>query len=139
RDDISVPHYYMSLSITKDSRALNPKSELQLLSTTLNSQVRDSSSALHTINTWGKLVDTGYYRVTSNLDDLNGVPQVAPNSPTQVDSPFKGTEKSNSRKMWIGIGIGIFALFFIPGMLWWARHYRARMTKKYHQDNFIAI
>ncbi|KAJ2044437.1 hypothetical protein GGI08_007105, partial [Coemansia sp. S2] len=103
RDDISVPHYYMSLSITKDSRALNPKSELQLLSTTLNSQVRDSSSALHTINTWGRLVDTGYYRVTSNLDDLNGVPQVAPNSPTQVDSPFKGTEKSNSRKMWIGI------------------------------------
>ncbi|KAJ2803063.1 hypothetical protein H4S07_004549, partial [Coemansia furcata] len=138
RDDISVPHYYMSLSITKDSRALNPKSELQLLSTTLSSQVRDSSSALHTINTWGRLVDTGYYRVTSNLDDLNGVPQVVPNSPTQVDSPFKGTDSSNSRKMWIGIGIGIFALIFIPVMIWWARYYRARKTKKY-LDNFIAI
>ncbi|KAJ2329430.1 hypothetical protein GGI00_003943, partial [Coemansia sp. RSA 2681] len=134
----SGPHYYMSLSITKDSRALNPKSELQLLSTTLSSLVSDSSSSLHTINTWGRLVDSGYYRVTSNLDDLNGVAQVAPNSPTQVESPFKGTDKSNSRKMWIGIGIGIFALIFIPTMMWWARRYRARRNKKY-LDNFMEI
>ncbi|KAJ2381207.1 hypothetical protein H4S02_006315 [Coemansia sp. RSA 2611] len=139
RDDISAPHYYMSLSITKDSRALNPKSELQMLSTSLSSQVRDSSSALHTINTWGKLIDTGYYKVTSNLNDLNGVPQVVPNSPTQVDSPFKGTKESNSRKMWIGIGIGIFAVLFIPGMIWWARYYRARRAKQYYNRNFSAV
>ncbi|KAJ2746254.1 hypothetical protein GGI20_001534 [Coemansia sp. BCRC 34301] len=137
RDDVpSGPHYYMSLSITKDSRALNPKSELQLLSTTLSSLVSDSSSSLHTINTWGRIVDPTYYRVTSNLNDLNGVAQVVPNSPTQVESPFKGTDKSNSRKMWIGIGIGIFALIFIPTMMWWARRYRARRNKKVY-DNFM--
>ncbi|KAJ2002135.1 hypothetical protein GGI02_002503 [Coemansia sp. RSA 2322] len=137
-DEPAGPHYYMSMSITKNSQALNPKSELQLLSTTLSSQVRDPSSSLHTINTWGRFVDTTYYQVTSNLNDLNGVAQVAPNSPTQVESPFKGTDTSNSRKMWIGIGIGIFAVIFIPVMIVWNRYHKAHRVKNI-RDNFVAL
>ncbi|KAJ1832796.1 hypothetical protein LPJ70_006521 [Coemansia sp. RSA 2708] len=128
----------MSLSIVKDTTVLNPKLELQQLATTMAVQVRDSSSALHSDGVWGSLIDTSYMKVTSDLNDLNGVAQVAPNSPGQVDSPFKGDSKSTSRSKWIGIGIGIFfaVLIVILVIYWRVRH---KKNKEKFRSNFVAI
>ncbi|KAJ1992589.1 hypothetical protein EDC05_002735 [Coemansia umbellata] len=136
----SEPHYYISVSITKDSMAMNPKSELQLLATTLSTQVRDATSALHTINVWGELIDKSYMQVTSNLDNLNGVAEVAPNSPGQVISPFKGDSKSNSRSKWIGIGVGVSCAVVIGACIILV-HYRRRraMLKRQVRQNFVTI
>ncbi|KAJ2313512.1 hypothetical protein IWW54_001475 [Coemansia sp. RSA 2705] len=138
RSEIAEPHYYMSLSIVKDTTVLNPKLELQQLATTMAVQVRDSSSALHSDGVWGSLIDTSYMKVTSDLNDLNGVAQVAPNSPGQVDSPFKGDSKSTSRSKWIGIGIGIFfaVLIVILVIYWRVRH---KKNKEKFRSNFVAI
>ncbi|KAJ1901188.1 hypothetical protein LPJ81_003798 [Coemansia sp. IMI 209127] len=135
------PHYYISLSITKDSSALNPKSELQGLSTSLSSQVRDSSSELHTLNSWGSLIDRTYMVVTSNLDDLNGVAQVAPDSPGQVDSPLQSDAKSTSRSKWIGVGVGV-SCAVVLGICILMVHYRRRhhmLSKRQIRQNFVAI
>ncbi|KAJ2402838.1 hypothetical protein GGI23_000432 [Coemansia sp. RSA 2559] len=135
------PHYYISLSITKDSSAVNPKSELQSLSTSLSSQVRDSSSELHTLNSWGSLIDRTYMVVTSNLDDLNGVAQVAPDSPGQVDSPLQSDSKSTSRSKWIGVGVGV-SCAVVLGICILLVHYRRRhhmLSKRQIRQNFVAI
>lgn len=132
----SEPHYYIAMSITKNSQAVNPKSELLKQSAALNFQVRNHNSPLHTTNEWGKLIDSGYYKVTDKLDNMDGVSHVGPNNPN--DSPFQGDKKSTNRKMWIGIGIGIFAVIFIPLMIWLARRYRKKKNRRY-MDNFIAI
>ncbi|KAJ2656576.1 hypothetical protein IWW48_004941 [Coemansia sp. RSA 1200] len=141
KSEPDYPHYYISLSITKDSSAVNPKSELQLLSTTLSSQVRDSSSDLHTLNSWGPLIDRTYMKVTSNMDDLNGVAQVAPDSPGQVDSPLQGDAKSTSRSKWIGIGVGVGCAVVIAACVLLV-HYRRRnhiLSKRQIRQNFVAI
>ncbi|KAJ1728477.1 hypothetical protein LPJ72_005454 [Coemansia sp. Benny D160-2] len=141
KSEPDYPHYYISLSITKDSSAVNPKSELQLLSTTLSSQVRDSSSDLHTLNSWGPLIDRTYMKVTSNIDDLNGVAQVAPDSPGQVDSPLQGDAKSTSRSKWIGVGVGVGCAVVIAACVLLV-HYRRRnhiLSKRQIRQNFVAI
>ncbi|KAJ2548143.1 hypothetical protein EV175_004935 [Coemansia sp. RSA 1933] len=137
----AYPHYYISLSITKDSSAVNPKSELQLLSTSLSSQVRDASSQLHTLNSWGPLIDRTYMVVTSNLDDLNGVAQVAPDSPGQVDSPLQSNAKSASRSKWIGVGVGVSCAVVLAVCILLV-HYRRRhhmLSKRQIRQNFVAI
>ncbi|KAJ2513290.1 hypothetical protein GGI11_004457 [Coemansia sp. RSA 2049] len=141
KSEPDYPHYYISLSITKDSSVVNPKSELQLLSTTLSSQVRDSSSDLHTLNSWGPLIDRTYMKVTSNIDDLNGVAQVAPDSPGQVDSPLQGDAKSTSRSKWIGVGVGVGCAVVIAACVLLV-HYRRRnhiLSKRQIRQNFVAI
>ncbi|KAJ1936479.1 hypothetical protein GGF37_005593 [Kickxella alabastrina] len=125
-----VPHYYISMSIIKDNGQVNPITDLQSLGTTLSSQVRDSSSPLHTINQWGALIDRSYLKITSRLEELKGVAQTAPNSPNQVDSPFKGTVKSNSRKMWIGIGIAIAIAIMAVIVVWYVRRQRRALLKE---------
>ncbi|KAJ2805848.1 hypothetical protein H4R20_001925, partial [Coemansia guatemalensis] len=138
RDEPAGPHYYMSMSITKDGSALNPKLDLQQMATRLKVQIADTSSSLHDSSAWGPLIDSGYFKVTNDLDNLDGVAQVDPNSPEQVDSPFKGDSKSNSRSKWIGIGIGIFfgVLIILLVIYWRLRH---RRNKNRVRQNFVAI
>ncbi|KAJ2178917.1 hypothetical protein GGF45_002639, partial [Coemansia sp. RSA 551] len=138
RSEPTTPHYYMSLSVTRDSSVLNPKLELQQLATTMSMQIRDGSSALHKDGVWGSLIDSRYMKVTSDLSDLDGVAQVAPNGPDQVDSPFKGDAKSTSRSKWIGIGIAIFfaILIVILVVYWRIRH---KKNKEKFRSNFVAI
>ncbi|KAJ1815959.1 hypothetical protein LPJ56_004415 [Coemansia sp. RSA 2599] len=134
--EIDAPHYYMSMSIIKDSTALNPKAELQALGTALGIQVRESSSDLHTLSEWGRYIDTSYLKMTSDLQELNGVAQSSPNNPTQVDSPFKGDAASNSRKKWIGVGIGVACVVLIIAGTVYMRWARRRKLQKMMKDNF---
>ncbi|KAJ2764967.1 hypothetical protein IWQ57_004968, partial [Coemansia nantahalensis] len=133
-----LPHYYMSLSIARDTQSLSPSQELQRVYTALKAQIGDPVSSLHTSSAWGTIIDSRYLVLTSNPGDLNGVPAVDPNGPDQVDSPFKGDSKSTSRSKWIGIGIGIFfaVLIVLLVVYWRIRHKR---NKERVRHNFVSI